>query len=226
MFYRNVNNIDKDCYVREDLPLMSLKCPKCEHLLLRGSLLSANNIGADLYSDGKQIGLMMRDFPEVTICEKCNTIFWLKNSELMVTVKEAEKKKLPVKNATDVRFLTIAEYFRALELKISETTEAEIYLRQYIFWTFNDRLRNSEELFNSEEEKILWNSNIIRLIEILDPENSDQKILLADLHRTLGNFEKCMELIESVENENLRWLKNGFRNECAKNNKNVFVIPW
>ena len=53
------------------------QCPDCGNLITRGSLRSGNTFGAKIYSDGKRIAPMLPEFPDLTKCRKCNSIFWL-----------------------------------------------------------------------------------------------------------------------------------------------------
>ena len=54
------------------------KCPVCGKLVKRGSLMSGNTFGAKLYSDGKNDAPMLPDFPNLSKCAKCDTIFNLR----------------------------------------------------------------------------------------------------------------------------------------------------
>ena len=104
-------------------PVECYKCPNCRNTLSKGSLLSGNTIGAKLFSDGKQIAPMLPEFPMITICTECDTIFWLnKKTEVKNRnpVKILLHKIMKVKNSSHVnieraRFLTISEYLAALE---------------------------------------------------------------------------------------------------------------
>ena len=124
------------------------KCPKCENLISKGSLASGNTIGAKLYSDGKTIAPMLPQFPNLTKCKKCNHIFWLSKNKEIGCYNDFEEKLLEWRNADVAEFLTIDEYFSALELNIAENISEERYIRQRIWWAYNDRVRNGDELFN------------------------------------------------------------------------------
>ncbi|HZL10080.1 MAG TPA: hypothetical protein VFC65_08785 [Prolixibacteraceae bacterium] len=86
------------------------------------------------------------------------------------------------------------------------------------------RLRKGGKLFRFEREEVQWKANIDRLLELLDIEQLDQKIMVAELHRNLWEFERCLELINSIEDAELEWLKAGFNRECNKKNRNVFLL--
>jgi tetratricopeptide (TPR) repeat protein len=43
--------------------------------------MSGNTFGAKFFSDTKRVAPMLPKFPQITICPKCNTIFWLSKSK-------------------------------------------------------------------------------------------------------------------------------------------------
>jgi hypothetical protein len=43
--------------------------------------MSGNTFGAKVFSDMKRVAPMLPEFPRITICPKCNTIFWLSKAE-------------------------------------------------------------------------------------------------------------------------------------------------
>ena len=57
------------------------KCPSCDEILCRGSIMSGNTIGSRLFSDGKTISPMLPDFPQISECLGCDEIFWLEGNE-------------------------------------------------------------------------------------------------------------------------------------------------
>jgi hypothetical protein len=200
------------------------KCPKCDNLITKGSLTSGNTFGAKLYSDGKSIAPMLPEFPDLIKCKKCDFIFWLSKSKEIGSYEWEDKSNAQWQNMDNAEFLTIDEYFEALELKVAENSDEELFIRQRIWWAFNDRIRNGFEQFQSEIDKAKWKGNVEALLKILDRSNVTQKIMIAELNRNIGDFENCMELINSIETPKMNWLKDAFRNECVKRNKLVFQL--
>ncbi|MDD4191901.1 MAG: hypothetical protein PHI28_11255 [Mangrovibacterium sp.] len=100
----------------------------------------------------------------------------------------------------------------------------ELQIRKRIWWSFNDRLRKGAKLFKFVNDEVRWKSNIDRLLELLDIEQVDQKIMIAELHRNFGEFERCLELINSIEDAEVEWLKDRFKRECNNKNRNVFLL--
>ncbi len=97
-------------------------------------------------------------------------------------------------------------------------------IRKRIWWSYNDRLRKGGKLFRFINDEVRWKENIHRLLELLNIEQDDQKIMIAELYRNLGDFERCLELINSIEDAEVEWLKALFQRECKMKNQNVFLL--
>ena len=197
--------------------------------------MSGNTIGAKYYSDGKRIAPMLIDFPQITKCNECNTIFWIKNATKLGTLDAFEGLSKNNENIQQSRFLTMQEYFEALWKKVHQSKAEERDIRISIWWTFNDRIRFQDEkyklkkphapvLFLTEDEKKLWDENTYYLIGMLDQSELNDRIMIAELHRNMGKFERCMEIINSIENEDLNWLKEMFGERCRNKDPLVFRL--
>jgi len=206
------------------------ECPKCGHFLKKSTLISGNTFyGAD-YSDGKSIKPMLPDFPDLTKCKNCDNIFWLSN---LKKIGEDDSSWWEVANSKwanveYAEFLNIKDLFRALE--ISKPQEEEI-IRTWILWAFNDRIRDGGKgMFIEEDDKDLWEQNCKALLNLLSDDNFDKKYMKAELYRNLGEFEKCIDLIESINfndknDKDLRWktdLKNQMKYKAGKKVQSVF----
>jgi hypothetical protein len=245
------------------------KCPNCSRFVARGSLGSGNTYMSILFSDGKLYAPMLPEFPAITKCKKCDTIFWLSEIRRLYSFfyRKCSRNRIDVDGA---EFLGINDLFRALELDSTkiDIERVEVVLR-HIWWTFNDRIRNvpltnppmsneeldiihkhlycsdmsrsekkqlledmqkareeriksqatrPKKLFESEFEENLYMQNARQLIKLLIPKNDIQKIMIAELHRNLCEFEECLKVINSVSNEH-HWIAEKFRTECEKKNR-------
>ncbi|MDR2683829.1 MAG: hypothetical protein LBB53_00410 [Prevotellaceae bacterium] len=199
------------------------KCPKCDEFFKNRNLLSGNTCGAILYSDGKQNAPMLPEFPNLTKCEKCDSIFWLSDlkeiGEIDCWGEESNNKEWA--NAPYAEFLNIKDLFRALDE--NKDDKKVVYIQLMIWRTFNDRVRQNNNLFIDESEKNLWIENCNSLIKLLDKNDVNEQIMIAELYRNLGQFENCMEIIDSLSND-FDWLKSQFKEECRKQNQLVFCL--
>jgi len=127
-------------------------------------------------------------------------------------------------NADEVQFLGIDDLMKAIEQGVTTNKEEELLVRQNIWWAFNNRVRKNDEMLPTEEEKTQWEKNAYQLMGLLNPEDLNQKIMLAELHRNLGHFDKCRAIIKSIEDENLNWVKEALLKECDKGNTYVVQL--
>ena len=193
------------------------KCSNCDQVYSRGSLMSGNTFGAKLFSDGKNIAPMLPEFPRIVKCKKCNTFFWLiEENEVTLSKKN--------KNIEEAVFLTIYEIQEAIDLNISKNNKELEYLRIRLWWALNDKIRENDNIGFDKNEKILYESNCKILIELLDKNNLNEKIMIAELFRNIGNYNECKKIMKTIKNKDYNWIKDIFENECQKNNSKVILL--
>jgi hypothetical protein len=205
-------------------PDIIYQCSTCSNLLKVGSLTSGNTFGATIFSDGKRIAPMLPDFPEITKCKKCNTIFWISKAKKVGSYHWGDRVKPEWANADNAEFLTLQDYSKALENNLAENEKEEVFIRQNIWWSFNDRVRDGYALFENENDKELWRKNCITLLDLFDEKDVNQKIMIAEINRNLGHFDICIAIIDSIVANDLDWLKEKFKDECSKKNRLVFPL--
>jgi len=200
------------------------KCPNCGNLLTKGSLMSGNTFGAKIFSDGKRIAPMLPEFPNLTKCKKCDTIFWLSKLKEIGTYEWGDNENSQWQKADNAEFLEIEDYYNAIIKGVAENKGEELIIRQRIWWAYNDKIREGQEIFNDESDELRWIENVQKLKTLLDQSDINQKIMIAEINRNLGDFETCINLIQSIDNDELNWLKEKFLNECNKKNKWVIEL--
>ena len=197
-------------------PTYIYKCPECDKLCGRGSLLSGNTFGSTYFSDGKVISPMLPDYPDIVKCKKCKTFFWLEDKNHIDYCDGFADF-----DGFHVQFLDTDEYFEALNAGIARNKKEELYLRKYLWWSFNDRTRNGKDLFLTESEKEIYEANCVKLMALF---GNKEQTLVAELYRNLGNFTECIDTLESIKSKNIIWLKNILKNECFKENTLVIEL--
>jgi len=200
------------------------KCPVCGNKVQKGSLLSGNTFGAKLYSDAKRVAPMLPVFPLISRCKNCDTIFWLDETSEDGTYEGHWQEYSDSAEPEYADFLSIHEYRTAIEQGLARNNTEQIYLRQNLWWLYNDRARENKEMFAVDGDESLYAENCKQLLSLLDPNNLNQKIMSAELNRNIGKFEACMEIINSIEQEGLNWLKDIFNRNCEANNRLVVVL--
>jgi len=175
------------------------KCLGCGNHLTKGSIASGNTFGAKIYSDGKRIAPNLPEFPDLTQCKKCNTFLWLRKIKESGTyfgdIKNTEWEK-----ADRVEFLEIDDYFIALNSGIAESRFDEIYIRNAIWWAYNDRIRNGNDIFNNEDDELRWKENCERKnkwvvgIGARNEHALDEHIYVEDMEKALKMIVELLRL--------------------------------
>lgn len=199
------------------------KCPHCGNLIARGSLMSGNTFGSKLYSDGKRISPMLPEFPLITKCRKCDTIFWLNKLPKVGSRRWSDESHPEWEDADMAEFLSLDDYFRAIEAGLAGKHDEELHIRQQIWWSFNDMYRHDSNL-PEEVPDARYSENCTSLMKLFDSRNITQRIMMADLNRNMGNFDECLRLLSNIKGRQFDWLKEVFRKECEKGNRIVFEI--
>ena len=195
------------------------KCPNCGDLLKTISLISGNTIGSTQYSDGYQVAFMLPHIPLISRCFNCDTMFWLDEN---IRVEDTDGK-----DAKDAEILRLEECQKALDNENYKNTEDEIYLRTQLWWAYNDRVRGNIPLFPSENDKGEWRNNLEKLLDILDLEYNEDIIMMVEIYRNLGDFNKSKALLSRLQNDEIydyEALKTKFKREIKKKNTLVFII--
>ena len=199
-------------------------CPSCGNLIKKTSLMSGNTFNSTLYSDGKRISPMLPELPELTKCTKCASILWFSKLKELGKHKLGDEDNLQWKNADEAKFLTVNDYFVALNNGLVKNSGDALFIRRKIWRAYNDRVRNGNNLFESVNDEIRWKENCAELIKLLDQSDLNQRIMIAELKRNLGDFEGCLEIVNRIEEKELKWLKDIFIAECKKGNRIVTKV--
>jgi hypothetical protein len=200
------------------------KCPECGKFFTRGSLHSGNTFHSKIYSDGKRIAPMLPEFPLIIKCTNCKTFFWLIDENYVGKWDSEREMKVEWKNAGYANFLSADEYNEAINLKIYNVKKDQIFLRIRLWWTINDKIRNENDVCIADEDKIIYEQNCMKLLELLDNDEIDWKLIRAELFRNLGKFSECKNVLETITDEEYIWIREIMEEECRKNNRNVITL--
>ena len=146
---------------------------------------------------------------------------WKKLKNIVCQTK-SEKEELPktetsqndeiiAKNHSyECEHLGIADLYKALAL----FPEDELYIRLKIWRAYNDKCRYDEdELFVMCDKfnidhincKFLdskeYQSNCYALLNLLNKDNKNERLIIAEINRNLGNFTQCIDLILESDRE-------------------------
>lgn len=206
-------------------PSYLLKCPKCSKMFCIGSVLSKNNFMSILYSDGKEVGPMMREFPSIIKCNGCSSFFWTYDHKITEEDYKKDKIKQYWDEAEAVNFLTLEELFECLKSDAIRTKKEEFSIRHRIWWTYNDRGREGNELFSDKADETSYRENILQMIQLMNLHVFKfQLITVAEMSRNIGDFESCLLILDDVRDKSLNWVKDKLKEQCDNQNKMVFIL--
>lgn len=165
-----------------------LTCPKCGGRKLIGSIASGNTFGEMIWSDTKHDYPMLPRPSSIQCCPDCGHYYFLDDGNPVNTRKGSF--------LFDFGELSFEQINEAYDELYSETL-GDKYKNEVLFlWLFkyNDRFggrQQNENLETCPASLADRRSVIIGHIFDLYTENT---LLVAELHRELGNFDKCIEL--------------------------------
>lgn len=166
-------------------------CPGCNTPHMQMNLISGNTFGGVFWSDGCSLSPMLPDIPLFTRCTSCNLIFSLKRCK-QTESEDEEVFKMPVVVQPDINGLA-----EALTLKVHQSGQEEIYLRIRLWWALNNRSFNKGEIGHHIVDQA-YRDNAIRLLNLLDVENKENLLTIAELYRNLGEFDECRKTLSGV----------------------------
>ena len=200
------------------------KCPHCGQISMRGSLISGNTFGAELFSDGKRIAPMLPEFPLIVKCKNCKMFYWLNEKNKVPELNFPNKTENVNIKADEAEFLSIDEYQEIIDSKFNENEDEHKYFRMRLWWAFNDKLRENNNEDFSESENKLFEFNCLKLIDILNKDDINEKIMIAELYRNIGNFIESKKILDTIKKDDYNWIKIILENECLKENKKVILL--
>ncbi len=200
-------------------PTLVIECPNCRKTVLQETLSSGNTFSARTWSDGYQEAPMLPDYPEVTKCTGCKNIIWLSQGKVVDEIYFGEPLKVEIDYA---KHLTIKELCKFLTLT-THTEEEEKYLRFRLWWRLNQRARKNPLADFSESNKKLFTANLVRLLNLAEPDNSDELLFRCEALRELGIFREAEELAKR-NNRGYHFLLRQIVEKSRKNDIRVFEI--
>ena len=214
-------------------PTLAVDCPKCGKEKKLMSLLSGNTFGARQWSDAYQYAPMLPQLSPVQKCPECGYYFMLSEDALHRATGEEEVY------CSDTGRLSYAEMKEALLHleKDSLAREDELSLRLEFLHRFNDAFRenfNSYEVEDADENKMVRNeadwelhrANLELLVALLDDNNAEQRMLLAEIYREMGKFDDCVSELDhySLFSDDWEWITVQMVKKAAAEDNKVFEL--
>lgn len=201
-----------------------IACPHCGLLARQRTLLSGNTFGAIFWTDGKMQAPMLPQFPAITCCHQCGRLYWIKDAP--VVGEERYGKTIPEewKRAQVVRELTLDEWRAAIEMGLGTDSEREGYLRLHYWWARNDPLREEGVTPTPPDYSDWERENLVRLLALLDARVPGERLIAAEIHRQMGNFDQALQLVQDIPELHRVWAE-AITVQIRQGNRVVQTIP-
>lgn len=169
-----------------------IKCPHCGGKKELLQLMSGNTFGAEQWSDAKQIAPMLPRVSPVQKCPNCGGYY------LMSRISESDKS---VGNSYSFAtgWLSFDEAIEANKSIDSPSNDELTTLAIITVWAYNDIARHGDE--PSEVQRTTFVDYVSRILSNNDMF-ADNQILLGELNREIGNFDKCISILSAYEPDN------------------------
>lgn len=133
-------------------------------------------------------------------------------------------EKIPVElsNATFAKRLSLFEYLEFLDLTHDLKDQDELFVRMKVLWIFNDRVRQKILHFNTNDEEMAWNRNIVRLLALLDWNKSESRLLAAELMKYLEEWDFAIEILNFINESRLHPFGIRILDKCKEKANLVF----
>ncbi|GJQ61403.1 MAG: hypothetical protein SCALA702_04560 [Melioribacteraceae bacterium] len=206
-------------------PDIYYECPDCKTKVYVLSLLSGNTFGADFFSDGRCYAPMLPEYPLLTKCTYCGKIYCFEHQKPIGEFEIGQPRPPEFLSVPQAEQPDLSVYMEVIADSLFTSGDEEIFIRKKLLWEINDFIRWGQEQ-KLNEDIIEYNiQNRHRLIKLLENKTSIDLILLkAELHRNLGEFEMCNNILESIEDEFHQDVVEQIRKECLAKNRGVFLF--
>ena len=171
------------------------QCPNCDCEFTVWAVASCNTFGAKFYTDGFVDGPMYDEGSALLTCPECNRYFWREDVPTRESMRDSqffsdsERRSLP--NAGQVH---LRHYEDMLHQALWKTKTQEKYIRIRAWWSINSAYRGhaTQEIDLSPEQE----ANLLKLLQLLDTNDSDELIMKAEVLRELGQFDECLKQLD------------------------------
>lgn len=212
-------------------PVFIVECPTCsqKYRYVRRDYNTAS-VGK-LWSDGYRETDLLPGIPLMTCCDECLDIFRISPSDELLTSGiqgfESDYRATGMVNDDEipvVRRLTAEEYAEVLAKRKYKNQEEERYLRMHLWWSINHYVRDGDKIDISQYLKTILEENLETLIYKTPPDNPENLLILAELHREMGQFNEALQYLDKVNDENYENIVSKMRGKIIIRDKRVFPL--
>ena len=208
-------------------PDQIVACPHCSGLAKYKTLLSGNNFGARIWTDGKQVAPMLPAPPPVVQCRHCARFYWLADAKDVGTISTGGSVDSSWLVAKEVQEPTEEEFYKAIDNGLAADSGQEKELRILAWQRRNDPFRQStKQTEDASTITPMFNRNLQALARLLDNENEDDRLLKAELLRELGEFEPAKQVLSGVSSDRFATIVRQLRLLCDAGDAGVAELQF
>jgi len=181
------------------------------------SLVSGNTFGAELWSDNKQIALMLPEISYIQKCPHCGK-YYIKERQSVKYAKEGYSDEQGL-----LTFPEMKEAFSQLTAEGFIDKEEEGNVRMMLHHAYNDYYyRTGNKNVIPEKDQKLFHENGLWLINNLITDN----VMKTEFYREIGDMKTAKKILDSlvVEDDFLKQIVSSIRERVESNNCEVFKI--
>jgi hypothetical protein len=203
-------------------PDLIIKCPSCKAPYLKQTLMSGNTFGGVCFSAGQHFYPMLPDFPQITHCDACGNFFWLNdmNGEEFLAGVDGDPEP------PFIRWLNDYEYEDAIRSGIFRDPKEEAYLRMQLWWIMNNKMGKKSQ--GAENGQPLpaghYDDNLLALLRLKEAEKPADTLMLAEIHRELGHFDKALEILKKVSDDRLKPIARQIMEKAGQHDRRAFRL--
>ena len=182
-----------------------MQCPKCRSWL-EGQMLKSEMVNQSLlYSDGKTLNdNYITILQHMIICPACGHWFWVEDFKEPLITKEKPSgvcytwnswRFYGVHFASNEGKMALINHYLKFLAKGPYDVDKEIYFRRFLWWAYNDLIRNHYQiglkyLFSGEMSFNVWRKNRRKLL---------QGVIMFKKHENqyLDNLKALLQLLEN-----------------------------
>ena len=196
-----------------------LTCPHCGQKKEIMSLRSGNTVGAQLWSDNKQIAPMLPEISYVQKCPHCKKYFIVSRQKSVYAESgfSAEQGLLS--------FAEMKEAFAQLSQEKFRDNSEEGNVRMMLHHAYNDYYyRDGKQRTVDKADQALFRENALWLIEKFIKD----EVMKAEFYREAGDMEKAVAIIKkvAVDNDFMKILVTTIKEKIKKGETAVFLIEY
>ncbi len=150
--------------------------------------------------------------------------FWqtITRAKRDMTEERQGVEALAIKRSHECRHLGISDLHKALDI----FPEDELYIRLKIWRGYNDVFRSFFDIKPCDDTAFLdteeYRNNCFALLNLLNKDKREERLVSAEINRNLGNFTECLNLIPKSEREN--FIEKILVLECEKGNRRTVRV--